>query len=318
MSTPNQALTDLKKGKVWPVYFLHGEEPYKISEFVSKLSEIWLSDSQSNSYNIEKLDGTDSTGNDILNSIQSMGLFSTSARRIVVVRQASAIKELDVLSGAIMAEKASDGEGSWGGNLLVLLSDGLDGRKKFHQWLKKAGYALEFKKATDAELFTWIEHIAKKMDVKVDKAAAEVLAVRADGSLNRLASEMEKAWLYMGANPGVTLDLASVSAITSSHVTHEMVELVDSILQGKKTRALLLCEKIVTAPDEAIGLTGFLTWSIKNVNTRPGSFGGSGANLPLEKRKRFLQALIELDLRLKSSHLDARSIVEEFIVAEVY
>jgi DNA polymerase-3 subunit delta len=311
-----QALADLEKGKAWPVYYLYGEEPFKINEFIEKATAILFgeksnADEKANtdlSFCVDRIDGATLTGSDVLEAVQSMGLFgASSGRRLVLVRQAHQLKEIDSLSNALTESK--DGA-PFGDNVLILAADSLDGRRKFHQWLKKKGYALEFKPARDAELSQWVRYLAKKAGAKVTPEAADILGVLSDGSLYRLAQEIEKAWLYAGAQPDVTLTPEHIAAVSSNQVTHEMIELVQAILEGKRTRALLLTEKLVRSPEDALGLVGFLTWAIKN----PGR-GFQGTIRGGEKRAReFVGALIDLDQRLKSSGLDHGALVEQFVI----
>ncbi len=305
MSTPKAALADLQKGKTWPVYFLFGEEPFKIQEFIEKMRSLVLGEHAANTYSVEKLDGPTCTSGDVINSLQSIGLFGggADARKIVIVRQAGLMKSADKndeLFTMLMAAKS--GNELWGENVLVMVSDSLDGRKKFHQWLKKQGFSIEFKKAQDSELLTWVDYLAKKIGVTVDAEAAQALAVVSDGSLYRLKSEIEKAWLYTGAEANAKIKQEDVAQVASSAVTHEMVELVSAILEKKKTRALILCEKLITGPEDALGMVGFLVWALKSPKWR------------VDSREDLLHVLIDLDVKLKSTGMDQQALVERFIV----
>lgn len=298
--TPNQALADLQKGKAWPVYCLYGDEPYKIREFIDKLTEgLFGSAGGETAFCLDKLDGSTTKGADVLDAVQSVGLFAGRARRLVIVRQAHLLKETEELARTLM--NGPKGASPWGENVLVLVCDSLDGRRKFHQWLKKAGYALEFRPARDAELMQWVSFLARKLGVEVDAEAARVLAVLSEGSLHRLAQEIEKAWLYAGAVKGTRIATEHVAATAGGGVSHEMVELVDAILEGKRMRALLLCERLITGAEDALGLVGFLTWAMKNGRARGGSR---------------VRGLLELDERLKSSGQDPNLLVQEFIIGQ--
>lgn len=315
MSTPKQALLDLEKGKSWPVYYLFGEEPFKIHEFVDKLAQTVFGESlgaASLSFCVDRIDGTAATGSDVLEAVQSLGLFgtSTSQRRLVLVREAGKLKDVDPLYNALSGAKK--GESPWGDSLLVLCSESLDARRKLHQWIKKNGYALEFKPARDAELAQWVQYLAKKTGATVSPEAVPLLSVLSDGSLYRLAQEIQKAWLYAGAENGAAITAEHIAAVSSSQVTHEMIELVRAILESKRTRSLLLTEKLVKTSEDALGLVGFLTWAIKS----PGR-GYTGAIVGGQPRvRRIVQSLVDLDQRLKTSGLDPNALVEKFIIEE--
>ncbi|MEW6056541.1 MAG: DNA polymerase III subunit delta [Bdellovibrionota bacterium] len=321
--TAKQAITELEKGKAKPVYYLYGEEPFKIQEFVEKLCALAFGEDPSKfessaaleksfSFCIDRLDGASSTGGDVLEAIQSIGLFGSAqsgGRRVVLVRQAHQMKDVDTLAKPLFD---SAPESPWGENILVLIADSLDGRRKFHQWLKKQGFTLEFKPARDAELLQWVQYLAKKRNLNIAPEAAQVLAAQSEGSLYRLAQEIEKAWLFAGASPNLSLSLEHIAAVSSYQGSFEMVELVRAILESKRTRALLLAEKLVRTPEEALGLVGFLTWAVKN----PGrGFAGTIVG-GRQRAERLVGALVDLDERLKTSGLDAPALIEEFVISQ--
>lgn len=314
MSTPKQALADLEKGKIWPVYYLYGDEPFKVNEFVDKMTELMFGKQDDLSFCVDRIDGPTSTGSDVLEAVQSMGLFGGGAngdrKRMVIVRQGHQLKEVDPLFAVISETKK--GESPWGDNVLVFVAESLDARRKFHQWVKKNGYALEFKPARDAELAQWVTYLAKKTGATVSPEVVPMLAVLSDGSLYRLAQEIQKAWLFAGAEPGAQITAEHVAEVSSTQVTHEMIELVRAILEAKRTRALLLAEKLIRSSEDALGLVGFLTWAIKN----PGR-GYSGAVAGGQARvRRMVESLIDLDQRLKSSGLDSNALIEQFVIEQ--
>ncbi len=316
MLNPKTALADIEAAKSKPLYFLYGEEPFKISEFVDKAQKAMFGKASNLTFCVDRIDGAEASGSDVLEAIQSMGLFGGSSgddrRRLVIVRQAQLVKDIDTLADVAMNSAKAGQASPWGDSLLLLVAESIDGRRKFHQWLKKQDLALEFKPARDAELAQWVTYLTKKCGAKVNAEAAQMLAVVSDGSLYRLAQEIEKAWLYAGGTPGAEITAEHISQISTSQITHEMIELVRAVLEGKRTRGLLLSEKLIRAPEDALGLVGFLTWAIKN----PGR-GFTGNILGGTVRARaMIHALVDLDFRLKSSGLDANSLVEQFVIEQ--
>ncbi|MBI3543959.1 MAG: DNA polymerase III subunit delta [Deltaproteobacteria bacterium] len=315
-TTPKGALADIEKGKAAPAYYLYGEEPFKIDEFIEKATAAMFGASRDDdsvrngadlTFCVDRIDGATATGNDVLEAVQSMGLFGGSGKRLVIVRQAHQLKEVDALADTLMG---AGKDGPWGENVLLLAAETLDGRRKFHQWFKKKELALEFKPARDAELAQWVQYLAKKTGAKVSGEAAGMLAVISDGSLYRLAQEIEKAWLFAGGTKGLEITVDHVSGVGTSQVTHEMIELVRAVLEGKRTRGLLLSEKLIRAPEDALGLVGFLTWALKN----PGRGFSPVVSGGLARTRQLVGALVTLDFRLKSSGVDANALVEEFVI----
>lgn len=315
MSTPKQALADLQKNKFWPAYFLYGEELFKVHEFVEKAKVSFFSlkegeslSSTDSAFKMDVLEGASSRGVDVLNSIESLGLFGGGdSKKLILVKQAELLKETDALLKKI--DEASTGE-----NLLIFISTQLDARKKFHQMLKRKGYALEFKAVRDAEFSQWVTYLAQKRKAQVHPEVIPYLAVLTDYSLFQVDSEIEKAWLYASAkNEGkkdLVLDLqcfSSAGAITGSF---QLADLVEAILLKKKLRSMLLTQKMVKTTEEALSLVGFLNWSIKN-QALPSRQSLHQTDLD---RASFLSELVGLESRLKSSPLEPESVVESFIL----
>lgn len=318
MKTAKQVLTELEKGDIWPIYYLYGDEPFKINEFAGRVAEILFAGLKADqaAFCMDRMDGSVANGSDVLEAVQSVGLFgggnAGGRKRLVVVRQAHQLKDIDSLAQALFD---AGKESPWGDNVLVLMAETLDGRRKFHQWIKKAGYSLEFKPPRDAELLQWVHYLAKRNGATVSAEAAEALAILSQGSLHRLSQEIEKAWLYAGAQSGVTLTPEHVSATGSNELAYEMVELVQAILAGKRTRSLLLTEKLIRGSEDALGLVGFLTWAIKN--PARGFPTGAREQAPATSRlRKLLHGLIELDFRLKTSGMDPNALVEQFVIEQ--
>jgi len=263
---PKQVLEELKQGKAQSSYFLYGEEPYKIEEFIKKVKEIWFGisfnhDAQKNQndFSVEIIDGSQSTGNDVLNSMNSFGLFSmlSAQKKMVIVKNADQLKDTDDLLTELEKNTNQDA-------LLFLVSEKLDLRKKLHSYFKEKNCALEFTKAKDQELITWVHYIGKKYNLKIEPQAATLLAIRSDGSLFRLENEIIKCWLYLGGSENLSLDLKTVQDISTNDISYEVIELSEAICVKKIARALLLADKVVQSQEQALGLVGFLTWTIKN------------------------------------------------------
>lgn len=310
MSTAKQALTDIKSKKYWPIYFLYGEERFKIDEFIEKLSQTVLGSKQ-NSYDFEKIDGSKSNGSEILNSVQSTGLFGSSDQKIILVDKAHQLKEIDELFKVLSEVNSKNREEILAEHIIIMIADSLDGRKKFHQWIKKNDFHIEFKKATDAEMITWVEYLAQKMKIKIQLKAVQMLAIVADGSLYRLKSEIEKSWLHAGGEESTTVSENDVMAISSQQISHEMVELVTSVLMKKKTRSLILAEKMIKTNEDALGFVGFATWALKNPKW---IYMNAGKSVNRNEINLLMKKLLKLDGRLKSTATDASIAVEEFIL----
>lgn len=307
---PKRVLADLAQGKAKALYFLYGEEPFKIQEFAKKFQDAFLGEGADVSFSIDRMDGSQCSVEDVLDAVATTGFLfgggANTSKRLVFVRQAHALKNGDKLMEWCKEQPTTDVS-----NILLLIADSIDGRKKFHQWLKNNGQALEFRKAADQELAQWAAFLAKKRGVVLEREAADALAVLCDGSLYRLDQEIEKAWLYKGgAAEGTRLSGEDIAMVASHDVSHQMADLVNAVFEGKRARALLSTGRVIQSSEDALGFVGFCVWALKN----PERFRSVSTLMRKGKERSFLGELAALDRKLKGSGLEAQSLVNEFVV----
>ncbi|MGE4233291.1 MAG: DNA polymerase III subunit delta [Bacteriovoracia bacterium] len=297
----NQAISDLKKDKLWPVYYLYGEEPYKIHEFVKQFTQIFLG---SDVRSTEKFDANEISIEELSEAVQTKGLFS-SGKRIILVQNAQVIKEYSWIR-----EDDTDQD-----TALILLADSIDQRKKFHQHLRKKGYAIEFKTVKAAELSQWVQYIAKKENILLSNESIEFLAMSSQGSLIQMAQDIQKIALYfdVAAKPLQSpLGLDEIQKIVTNRYSMQMFDLVEALLSSKKARALMLSESLIRAPEDALGFVGFVTWALQN----PERFSGPAQNIARNKKPQLVEALLDLDERIKSSGVPAKLLIDSFIAEQ--
>jgi len=309
--SPKQILANVEQGKAEPIYYLYGDEPFKLREFTDKFQDAFLGEQADRSFSVDRLDGSVCSVSEIIDTAATTGfLFSASnesaGRRLVFVRQAQSLKNTEKLLPWCEEQRSVGG----GSSVVLLLGDSLDGRKKLHQWFRAQGLAVEFKKAADRELVQWAQYLAKKRGITLSGEAVESLAFLCDGSLNRLDQEIEKAWLYRGGSAGIELAARDVAAVASQDVSHEMADFVAAVLEGKRVRALLSCGKVVRSAEDALGFVGFCVWAIKN----PERFRSTGSLLRRGQVQTALLGLERLDRKLKSSGAEPQSLLNEFIL----
>jgi DNA polymerase III delta subunit len=229
--------------------------------------------------------------------MQTIGLFTQTSNKLIIVRRAQDLKEVEPLFSELQSSFTTKTSNS--SNVLILIAESLDLRKKFHQWLKKEGYAIEFKADKGSQLTPWIQYIAKKKGLELSDDAFPFLALICEGSLHHLSQELEKAALYVGINSETTITKETIARVCSGSASFSLSELVAYVLNSDKYKALLLVQKLIREPDEALGFLGLLTWYLKRQT----------ATIPLA----FILDLIELDEKLKSTGLPAKLLIEQFV-----
>ena len=309
MMTAKDALKNLElKTNKKSAYFLYGEDSFKIQEFLDKaLGMLFPKKEGASDFSLEKIDGSESSGSDVLDAAQTLGLFGSNQSRVILVRNAHLMKQTDGLFESLSQEDP------FGDNIVFFVAESLDARKKLHHLFKKKDLAIEFKKSKDHELTQWIQYLAQKKNLVLQETLVGFLAAASQGSLEFINQELEKISLFTQnsseSETKKTITFDQVENILSIPSSGDVVELVHAILEGKRARALLLVEKKGFASDEVIQFVGFLTWAIKYPRKL-----GVRVQTPFYRLEKTAKRLLDLDEKIKTSGVDPRGLLERFLI----
>jgi DNA polymerase-3 subunit delta len=151
---------------------------------------------------------------------------------------------------------------------LVLVSSGKPDARlrttKALQKLVKAGEAREqsfqlpavWDGAGQIEL---VQRTARELGLQLEPAAAEALSEAIGSDSARLASELEKLALYVGAQP---ITAAAVAALVGSHATNAL-QVGDALLAGKPAEAVALVDALLAANEPALRIVATLCGQIR-------------------------------------------------------
>ena len=152
---------------------------------------------------------------------------------------------------------------------LLLISPGKPDARlrttKALQKLVKAGQALERSFQLPA---VWdgggqlelVQRTAGELGLKLDRAAAEALCDAIGSDSARLASELEKLSLYMGA--GQSINLAAVEALVGSQAANAL-QVGDALLAGQPAQAVALVDALLAANEPALRIVATLCGQIR-------------------------------------------------------
>ncbi|MCD6202415.1 MAG: DNA polymerase III subunit delta [Bacteroidales bacterium] len=192
MLPATQIIEDIKKGTIYPVYFLCGEEPYYIdvlSDFIEKnvLSE------QERAFNLQIFYGKDS---DPLTIIETARRFPMMAnRQVVIVKEAQEMNKTDLLTNYVKQPAPT--------TVLVLnyKHRKLDKRTKFYQAVSKSKTCLYFesKKLYDNQIPDWIIKYASRKNLSLKYDTALLIAEHVGNDLSHIVNELDKLAITLPA-----------------------------------------------------------------------------------------------------------------------
>ena len=140
------------------------------------------------------------------------------------------------------------------------------------QKLVKAGAAMEqsfqlpavWDGAGQVEL---VQRTARELGLQLEAAAAEALSEAIGSDSARLASELEKLALYVGAEPGApqpqpTITAAAVQALVGCQATNAL-QVGDALLAGQPAEAVALVDALLAGNEPALRIVATLCGQIR-------------------------------------------------------
>lgn len=226
----NQILRDLKAGKVHPIYFLHGEEPYFIDVVSDYIEDEVLSDGEK-AFNQTVFYGKEVSHLAVLDAARRYPMMAE--RQVVVIKEAQEMKSLaDLLT---YVEKPMP---------TTLLAICYKHKKynfnsRFGKALQKQAVVLESKPLYENQVPDWIHTYLKGKKLTITPRAAELVAEYLGTALAKVANEMDK--LAINLAPGTEVNEQHIEAHIGISKDYNIFELQKALGQ----RDILKANRIV-------------------------------------------------------------------------
>ncbi|AHM58910.1 DNA polymerase III subunit delta [Flammeovirgaceae bacterium 311] len=217
---PESVLQEIKSGRLAPVYFLQGDEPYYIDQIAEYIEKNILTEAEKG-FNQMVLYGKDAPMATVLNQARRFPMMSE--RQVVIVKEAQDIPDLGREEGKKLLENYV--KNPLPSTILVFCHKykSLDGRSGLAKIIDKHAILINTKKLYDNQLPDWIEQYVKSTGNAIDPKAAFMLAEYIGNDLARLANEVQK--LLLNFKEKVTIDSALVQkyvGISKEYNTFEL------------------------------------------------------------------------------------------------
>lgn len=244
----------LVTGALAPVYFLYGDEPFLADRASRRIVERAV-DQAMKDFNLNIYYGSDCKGTEILDTAQTLPMFAE--RRVVLVKRAEGLPA--ATQEGLLPYLANPSPET----CLIFVAGKPDLRRKFFAELKKQPGCLEFKKLYENKLGPFIGQEAAGHGKKIDGAGAELLAFLVGSNLQALSSQVEKAALFVGNRPTITVE--DVRTIVSQSKEFTAFELARFIGEKNLTKALATLEAMLTSGEEAVMILGALASHFRRI-----------------------------------------------------
>lgn len=196
--THDSILKDLKAGKVYPVYYLCGEEPHFI-DLITDYMEEHLLQPHEKAFNQVVLYGRDTNMKQILDEAFKVPMMG--GRQLVLVKEAQNLKdkEMDELLTPYLDKPVKS-------SILVFAVKGkkLDKRKNITKKLMSSCVVLETLKLKDSQVPGWIEQQVKQMGFNADQTTIQMLSDYLGTDISVIHNELSKLALNLSKGSLIT------------------------------------------------------------------------------------------------------------------
>jgi DNA polymerase-3 subunit delta len=182
-------VNDIKAGKIKPIYFLMGEEPYYIDRLSDYIEKNVLTEEEKG-FNQTVLYGRDVSVDDIVSAAKRYPMMAE--RQVIIVKEAQdLVKSIDKFESY-----ASDPMPT---TVLVLCYKykTLDKRKKVTKLFEKSGLVFESKKLYENQVGQWINRVLQAKKYSIEPKASAMLVEFLGTNLEKINNELEKLQIIL-------------------------------------------------------------------------------------------------------------------------
>jgi DNA polymerase III delta subunit len=273
---------EMEQGTFWPVYWIYGQEHLKVRELLKRIRRAVLGVGGATvaesdlgllsglSWRELFLDAGEIESAFIVDEAMSPCL--AGGTRLIVIRDAHALKNLEVLSSLLGPPKQLNELVS----VCVFISKDLDARKKFSKILNEKAAVIPCEEVPENQREAWIQFLAKRRKMELSAELLLRLSFLEPWSLDLVDQELEKASLSgfflasgdetNGGNSDAGRSHAWVTGGGGKTPSKNGTDLfLESFFRKELKSALPWAGYFSERPDEALPLLGLLGWNVKQL-----------------------------------------------------
>lgn len=329
--TSQKLIDSIRKGQVYPLYYLYGDETFLIDDALSELQVTALGDGLRD-FNLNVYYGSDIDVSQIRDAVETLPMMAQV--RVVVVKEAQALsdKEWDQLMPLVEEPVPT--------TAFICVASKIDKRKKHIKRFIERGVVVEFKRPFDNQIPEWIQAIAKRHGLKLDRDAVDLVQDLVGANLQDINAELQKLAQYVGGPGGGALKPVGadqVLQVVSRLKIDSVFDLTDAIGHNDRARALYCLASLLDHGQNEVGVLALISRHVRilklisdgmreglsgqRLSSRAGvapyflkSYMEQARHWSDRKIEHTFQALLDTDRALKSSPVASHIWLENFIV----
>jgi len=240
---------DIRAGKVEPVYFFYGEEPYYIENMVRLLINTAV-DSNVMDFNLDILRSEETSGDAVVTLASSYPMMSE--KRVVVVKN---IQKMSAKSKTRIESYINNPNPSC---TLIMTAGSINAKTALYKRIKKNCTWFESPRLYDNEAAAWLIKKFKRNNITLSHEAASYIVSLVGTSQWALFNESEKIKLYIKNKSNITAD--DIAGLVGSSKLYTGWELTESVYNSNLERSIEIASNVLRSNTySAVGLIASLS-----------------------------------------------------------
>lgn len=328
---------DVRQGRLQPLYFLHGPEEYMKREFVRELIHAALPDAE-RTFNLDIIHADEFDPHAFDDRLQSYPLFAV--RRVVILRNFEALSPSN-------RDRVIERAGAVAPSLTLVVESNDErletaAHKRMAALASRAGVAFAFATLDESETLERVLARFRREGVHIDPSALDLLVESVGTQLMDLSNEVDKILLTASGAKAVTRE--QVAGVVGQYRTESLFSLLDGIGVAPAAATLARLSSLVDSGEEPVFLVSMMLrrvvalLEVRHViaergrsvasdralaetiaATQSAFFAGKLREQASRATPRALETLLAnlrwADLKLKTTSLEAKCLVEEAVIA---
>lgn len=232
MSQAAQIFKELENQQTRPFYAIVGEEPFQISEIISRITSHFVKTETDASFSYECFDGETGKPEQLLASLEMLpGLFD-GPDTVRLIR----CDRFDKFSSSALELLKPYFENPSESSVFLMVASKLDKRKSWVKAVQQKGIIVEVDEPYDRDWPRWQGYFEKKSGKKIESPAWEKLVEFSGKTLSLVWQEVQKAATYVGARSVITQK--DIDELLSSSIRGDIFQFAEDVIAKKRFQAM--------------------------------------------------------------------------------
>lgn len=256
----SKSLQTIKSGNIRPVYMLYGIEQYFIQLIKDTITQTLKKEVNEDIYTFDLLE---TPIQEIITNLETVPFFNE--RKLIFAYHPTFLttkrEKLPFTHDLARLEHYVKHPAPFSTFVLIAPYEKLDRRKNVTKTIEKHTDVINCAPVHEREMAKWIDHLAKNLQITIEKNAVALLENEFETNIQLLEREIEKLALYVGENGVVTKEITE--QLMASSLTHDALQLVDAVLHKDLHRAITIYKSLEIMREDPIGLIALLAYQFR-------------------------------------------------------